>query len=49
MCSIAGVFAYRNEAPPVDQEGLLRVREYMVRRGPGGFGLAVMRLGARRG
>ena len=39
MCGIAGVFAYRAEAPPVDEQELLRIREHMIRRGPDGAGL----------
>ncbi|HOQ47997.1 MAG TPA: asparagine synthase (glutamine-hydrolyzing) [Bryobacteraceae bacterium] len=39
MCGIAGIFAYRAEASPVDGEALLRMREHMVRRGPDGAGL----------
>lgn len=39
MCGIAGVFAYEDSAPPVDEAELLRIREHMVRRGPDGAGL----------
>ena len=39
MCGIAGIYAYRDSAPPVDREELLRVREQMMRRGPDGAGL----------
>jgi asparagine synthase (glutamine-hydrolysing) len=39
MCGIAGIYAYRDLAPPVDREELLRIREAMVRRGPDGAGL----------
>src|SRR5919109_3056624 len=39
MCGIAGIFAYRNSAPPVDEAELLRIREAMVARGPDGAGL----------
>ena len=39
MCGIAGVVAYRDEAPPVSRSELLRVREAMVSRGPDGAGL----------
>jgi len=39
MCGIAGIFAYRDSAPPVDQGELLRMREAMVKRGPDGAGL----------
>lgn len=41
MCGIAGVFAYRDNAPPVNREELLRIRESMVKRGPDGAGLWV--------
>ncbi len=39
MCGIAGIIAYTEEAPPVDREELLRIREHMIRRGPDGAGL----------
>src|SRR5262245_19681273 len=39
MCGIAGSYAYGDAAPPVDEAQLLRVREYMARRGPDGSGL----------
>jgi len=39
MCGIAGIFAYGEAAPPVDEEELLRIREAMIRRGPDGKGL----------
>jgi asparagine synthase (glutamine-hydrolysing) len=38
MCGIAGIFAYRDEAPGVDREELLRIREAMRVRGPDGAG-----------
>lgn len=41
MCGIAGIFAYRDTAPPVDEEELLRIREHMSKRGPDGAGLWV--------
>ena len=34
MCGIAAIFAYDNNAPPVDEAELLRVRERMIARGP---------------
>ena len=34
MCGIAGIFAYRESAPPVDADELLRIREHMIARGP---------------
>jgi asparagine synthase (glutamine-hydrolysing) len=39
MCGIAGIFTYRDGAPPVDQAELLRIREAMIKRGPDGAGL----------
>jgi len=39
MCGIAGAFAYRAEAPPIDKAELLRVRDAMVARGPDAAGL----------
>jgi asparagine synthase (glutamine-hydrolysing) len=39
MCGIAGIYGYRHEAPPVDREELLRIRERMFSRGPDGAGL----------
>ncbi len=41
MCGIAGIFAYRENAPPVEQAELLRIREDMTTRGPDGDGLWV--------
>ncbi len=41
MCGIAGIFAYRESAPPVDEQELLRIREAMIHRGPDGAGLWV--------
>jgi hypothetical protein len=38
MCGIAGIYAYRDPAPPVDGDELLRIREHMARRGPDGAG-----------
>ncbi len=39
MCGIAGAFAYRADAPPVDRTELLRVRDAMIARGPDAAGL----------
>ena len=39
MCGIAGIFHYRQSAPPVNKEELLKVREAMRTRGPDGAGL----------
>ena len=39
MCGVAGIFAYREAAAPVDANELLRMRESMRRRGPDGEGL----------
>jgi asparagine synthase (glutamine-hydrolysing) len=41
MCGIAGIYAYRPEARPVDLQELVRVRDAMARRGPDGAGLWV--------
>ena len=41
MCGIAGVYVYREGAPPVDPEELLRIRDHMIKRGPDGAGLWV--------
>ncbi len=41
MCGIAGIYAYRDSAPPVESDELLRIREAMIRRGPDGAGLWV--------
>ena len=38
MCGIAGIYAYRDPAPPVDEQELIRIREQMARRGPDGAG-----------
>ncbi len=39
MCGIAAFFAYNADAPPVDEQALLRVRAAMAPRGPDGEGL----------
>jgi asparagine synthase (glutamine-hydrolysing) len=38
MCGIAGVYAYRAGAPPVDRDDLERVRDAMAARGPDAAG-----------
>ena len=38
MCGIAGIYSYREDAPPVDQAELMRMRERMILRGPDGAG-----------
>lgn len=38
MCGLAGILAYGQQAPPVDADELLRMREQMLRRGPDGAG-----------
>lgn len=39
MCGFAGIFAYSNNAPPVLDAELLRMRDQMLHRGPDGEGL----------
>lgn len=39
MCGITGIYAYRDSAPPIDRNELLRIRDQMIRRGPDGAGL----------
>ncbi|HTB38017.1 MAG TPA: asparagine synthase (glutamine-hydrolyzing) [Reyranella sp.] len=41
MCGIAGILAYRNVAPAVDQVELARMNQRMAARGPDGSGLWV--------
>ena len=48
MCGLAGIFAYRHDAPPVDREELLRIREAMINRGPDGAGLGAEGSAERR-
>ena len=43
MCGLAGIFAYRSGARPVNEGELLRMREAMVTRGPDGAGLWMSR------
>ena len=43
MCGIAGIFSYNSDGPPVDEGGLLRVRDAMTARGPEGAGWWVSR------
>jgi asparagine synthase (glutamine-hydrolysing) len=38
MCGLAGIVSYTSDAPPVDAEELLRIRERMIARGPDGAG-----------
>lgn len=38
MCGIVSIFAYSPDAPPVDREELLRIRDRMTARGPDGCG-----------
>ena len=45
MCGIAGIFAYRDPAPPVDRVELVRVRDAMAARGPDGEGLWISKDG----
>lgn len=39
MCGIAAIYSYKPEAPTVDQQELLKIREHMATRGPDGSGL----------
>jgi asparagine synthase (glutamine-hydrolysing) len=39
VCGIAAIFAYDTDAPPVEPDELMRVRECMSARGPDGAGL----------
>ena len=39
MCGFAGIFAYSNNAPPILETELLRIRDQMFHRGPDGEGL----------
>ena len=47
MCGIAGIYAYRDSAPPVDRDELLRIREAMVAARPGRRGTVDRRRPAR--
>ena len=38
MCGIAGIYAYRSTAKPVDRDELIRMRDHMASRGPDGSG-----------
>src|SRR4029077_6729192 len=38
MCGIAGVYAYRATARPVDHDEVVRIRDHMSPRGPDGSG-----------
>lgn len=39
MCGLAGIYSYKNDAPLVDTEELIRIRDHMANRGPDGKGL----------
>jgi asparagine synthase (glutamine-hydrolysing) len=39
VCGVNGIFAYHEDAPPVDEAELLRTREHMAKRGPDSAGL----------
>jgi len=39
MCGIAGIYAYKSNAPKVDKEELISIRDKMFARGPDGFGV----------
>ena len=38
MCGIAGIYAYRPDASPVDRGELRSIRDHMISRGPDGKG-----------
>src|SRR6266404_5169996 len=38
MCGIAAIFAYAEDAPPVDRDELRIIRDHMAARGPDGVG-----------
>lgn len=38
MCGIAGIFSYHYASHDVDREELRRIRDYMIKRGPDGYG-----------
>src|SRR5438445_7482087 len=38
MCGIAAIFAYSTDAPAVDRDELIAIRDHMIARGPDGFG-----------
>ena len=38
MCGVNGIFAYHYAANPIDQDELVRTRDYMAKRGPDGKG-----------
>jgi asparagine synthase (glutamine-hydrolysing) len=41
MCGIAAAFSYRADAPPIGQNEIVRMRDFMIARGPDGAGLWV--------
>ena len=43
MCGINGIFAYHYAAEPIDSDELLRMRDYMARRGPDAKGSWISR------
>ena len=38
MCGIAAIFSYHQDAPPIDEDELLGIRDAMASRGPDGKG-----------
>jgi len=38
MCGVAGVYAYHPNAPQIDREELIKIRDHMASRGPDGKG-----------
>jgi asparagine synthase (glutamine-hydrolysing) len=39
MCGIAAIFSYSPDAPPIDRDELLAIRNQITKRGPDGAGL----------
>src|SRR5438045_5417021 len=39
MCGIAAIFGHHADAPPVDRDELIAIRDSMINRGPDGVGL----------
>ena len=41
MCGLSGIFAYKDDAPSVQESELIAMRDSMLKRGPDGFGVWV--------